>query len=533
MIQLNSEFCTLTLIAGSNQPRWFYIIKKCLAEGKSREVLSVYNQIRRNRFCVLDLVHMVFKACASSSNLIYGKSLHSEVLKTAVHFDVKVGTSMLDMYAKCGCIVDAGKVFDEMPMRNVVTLNAMIGGHLKIGDMKSALDLFGKMSTRTPVTWIEMINGFARSGDIVKARGFFDMVPSSLRNVVTWTAIIDGYASNGEMEAARELFEKMPERNFYVWSSMISGYCKRGEVNVARAIFDCIPSPNVVNWNALISGYAQNGFCQEALEAYWKMQDEGFEPDEFTISSVLSACAQLGELETGKQIHCFVNEKRLELNRFVLNGLVDMYAKCGDLNNARLIFEGMTHRSCACWNSMISGFAIHGQSEEALQFFKRMEKSNEKPDDITFLTLLSALVHAGFVDEGLEVFSKMEKYGVVASVKHYGCLVDLLGRAGRLKEAFELIKSMPVKPNDVVWGALLGACRIHSDMDMVELVMQEVVKVHGTMDSGDDLHYVLLSNIYAASDRWEKAETMRVAMTNKGFQKTPGSSAVILDSTEQ
>ncbi|GLT32212.1 hypothetical protein SLA2020_068950 [Shorea laevis] len=527
----NSEFCAMRAVP--NQTRWSDIIRKHLAQGSSKEVLTVYNQIRRKGLYILGVVHLVFKACASSSKLNYGKSLHAEVMKTAAFFDVKIGTSLLDMYAKCGHITDAGRVFDEMPVRSVVTLNAMIGGYLRNGDTKSALDLFGKMSTRTAVTWIEMIDGFARRGDTLKARSFFDVVPSDLRNVVTWTAMIDGYTRNEEMEAARELFEDMPERNFYVWSSMISGYCKRGNVKEARAIFDRVPVRNLVNWNAMISGYAQNGFCEEALEAYWKMQAEAFEPDGVTIACVLSACAQLGQLEAGKEIHNLIVEKEIELNRFVLNGLVDMYAKCGDLSNAKLIFEGMSHRTTTCWNSMISGLAIHGQSEEALEFFRRMEDSNEKADEITFLSLLSACVHGGYVDEGLEVFSKMEKHGVTAGVKHYGCLVDLLGRAGRLKEAFDLIKNMPVKPNDAVWGALLGACRVYLEMDMVEQVMQEVVKVHGKMDSGDDLHYVLLSNIYAASDRWEKAEKMRMSMTDKGFQKTPGRSAVMLGYTEQ
>ncbi|XP_031248549.1 pentatricopeptide repeat-containing protein At3g21470 [Pistacia vera] len=444
-----------------------------------------------------------------------------------------IGTSLINMYAKCSDIPASRQVFDYMPERNVVTWNAMIGGYLKHGHIDSASILFDQMSLRTEVTWIEMIDGFTRSGDTVKARYLFNRVPLELKNVVTWTVMVDGYTSNGEMEAARELFEEMPERNCYVWSSMISGYCKRGDVKEAKAMFDRIPVRNLVNWNSLISGYAQNGFCEEALEAFSKMQEERFEPDEVTFASVLSACAQLGSLDAGREIHSMINHNRIKLNQFVSNALVDMYAKCGDLTNARLIFEGMAHSSSACWNSMISGFAIHGKCREALQFFGRMECSNEKPDDITFLSVLSACAHGGFVDEGLEIFSRMEKYGLAARIKHYGCLVDLLGRAGRLKEAYDLIKKMAMKPNDAIWGALLGACRIHVDEDMVQKLMEELAPSNSGLDSGDDSHYVLLSNIYAASDRWERAETMRKVMQDKGLQKIPGRSAVMLSNTER
>ncbi|XP_030496024.2 pentatricopeptide repeat-containing protein At3g21470 isoform X1 [Cannabis sativa] len=506
-------------------PNWSSLIQTHISQGSPKQALLIYNQIRTQGIYILGLVPQILKACSSLCFLNYGKAVHGESIKSGVYSDLLIGTSMVDTYAKCRKIIDAQKVFDEMPERNVVTWNAMIGGYLKNGDIGSASLLFDKMSERNSVTWIEMIDGFAKCGDIVSARQFFDCVPMELKNLVTWTVMVDGYSSNGDMEAAKEVFELMPKRNFFAWSSMISGYCKKGDVKNAEAIFERIPVRNLVNWNSMISGYVQNGLSREALKAFVKMKAEGFKPDEVTIVSVLSACAQLGLMDFGREIHHMIVNKHVNCNLFVISALVDMYAKCGDLNNARLIFEGMMQRNTACWNAMISGFAVHGQCKEALELFARMERSNEKPDTITFLSVLSACGHGGFVDEGIEILSKMEKYGVATNIKHYGCLVDLLGRAGRLKEAYDLIKTMPMEPNDTVWGAILGACRTHLDMEMAEEVVKEINTLSSSTGSSQNPHYVVLSNIYAASERWEKAERLRVMMVNEGLEKTPGRSS--------
>ncbi|XP_031096038.1 pentatricopeptide repeat-containing protein At3g21470 [Ipomoea triloba] len=509
---------------------WSYHIRNCVSQGNFKEALWIYARNRGTRSIILGAVPIVLKACASLSMVIPGKALHAECVKSGVEFDVMVGTALVDLYGKCGDVVSSRQVFDDMPKRNVITWNAMIGGYMKNGDTNSALLVFESMPERTSVTWNEMIDGYGRNGDLVMAKQLFDKVPDELRNVVTWTVMVDGYASCGEMDAAREVFEGMPRRNFYVWSSMVSGYFKKGDIKNAKAIFERMTSKNLVNWNSLISGYTQNGLCEEALEAFRTMQDEGFEPDEVTMASALSACAQLSLLDVGKEIHEMIVQKGVKANQFVLNGLVDMYAKCGDLSNARLIFEGMPHKNDATWNSMISGFAIHGQPEEAIELFRRMENSGVTPNEITFLSVLSACAHCGCVEEGMEIFYKMEKYGLMANIKHYGCLVDLLGRAGRLQEALDLIKGMPISPNATVFGSLLGACRIHGNMDMAECVLEEVEKLNSNNSrSCDDLHYVLLSNIYAASERWEKAQQTRLSLSNKGSQKMPGCSLVMLE----
>ncbi|KAG9457261.1 hypothetical protein H6P81_001769 [Aristolochia fimbriata] len=510
---------------------WSPLIRGYIVQGLPKEALLVYSQSCMNAVKRCSVFPLLLKACASLSFLRLGRNLHAEAVKMGVAENVMVATSLVSLYSKCRDISAARCLFDEMPHKNVVTMNAMINGHSRTSDMISASVLFDQMSERTQVTWTEMIDGFARNGDTAAARRYFDRVPSEMRNVVTWTVMVDGYARNGEMEAASQVFEEMPERNFYAWSCMIDGYCKKGEVAEARKVFNRMPARNLVNWNALIAGYAQNGFCKEALEALREMQTQGFKPDEVTIASALSACGQLASLDDGKEIHNLINRERIKLNQFVLNGLVDMYSKCGDLRTAKAIFEGMSHRNEVCWNSMITGLAIHGDLQQALAFFSRMESSEVKPNDVTFLSVLWACAHGGLVEEGLEIFAKMkDKYGLTARLEHYGCLVDLLGRAGRLMEAFDVVKSMPMDSNDVIWGTLLGACRVHMNVEMADLVLMEVGASESGSDSTDNARSVLISNIFAASSRWVESEKVRVMMLKNGMKKAPGCSSIMLGS---
>ncbi|XP_073098991.1 pentatricopeptide repeat-containing protein At3g21470-like [Elaeis guineensis] len=531
-IALLRQLHALHVTSGIQGPlKWIRLIKDYLSHGFAEEALLIYTQNLPDRIRQ-PILPLVLKVCASHSLLSLGQSLHADCIKVGMVHDLLVGTTFVSMYCKCHRPAVARKFFDEMPERNVVTCNALIGGYCVHGDMELASILFDRMLSRTPVTWALMIEGFAKVGDTVAARGLFDRAPAGMRTVVTWTVMVHGYTVNGEMEAARELFDRMPFRNLFVWSSMITGYFKKGDAEEAGAIFSQMPVRNLVNWNALIAGYTQIGCSEEALEAFRQMQEHGFEPDEFTIASVLSACSQLGSLDCGKKIHELINRKKIKTNHFVLNGLVDMYAKCGDLERARKIFDGMRRKNSVCWNSMISGLASHGRSEEALNLFAQMEELEETPNEITFLVILSACTHGGFVKEGLEIFEKMDKYGLVAGVEHYGCLVDLLGRAGRLAEAYDVIKKMPMKPNEVVWGALLGACKVHMDMEIADKVVHEI----GTLNSGagsiNDAQYVVLSNIYAASEKWKEAERIRSRMVENGIQKMPGCSSIMVGNTD-
>ena len=512
-----------------NPSNWSHSIRNNSTNQSSlKRALVLYKQTRHETPHDPTVIPQLLKACDSHPFLRYVKSLHAESIKDGSDVDVFIGTAIVAAYAKCGVVWDARKVFDFMPERNVVTWNAMIGGYLRNGDAESALLAFEAMPGKTRVSWSQMIGGFARNGDTVTARKFFDKVPYELKDVVIWTVMVDGYAKKGEMEDAREVFELMPERNYFVWSSMVCGYCKKGDVMEAEAIFRRIPVRNLEIWNSMIAGYVQNGFGEKALEAFGEMGVDGFEPDEFTVVSVLSACAQLGDLDAGKQIHHMIECKGIAVNQFVLSGLIDMYAKCGDLVNARLVFESCNERNVFCWNAMIAGFAVNGQCNEVLEYLGRMEESNIRPDAVSFITVLSACAHGGLVSEALEVISKMEEYGIEMGIRHYGCMVDLLGRAGMLKEAYDLIKRMPMKPNETVLGAMIGSCWIHSDMKMAEQVM----KMTGANSAACvNSNNVLLSNIYAASEKWEKAEMIRSSMVDGGSEKIPGCSSIILSNS--
>ncbi|CAM0883922.1 unnamed protein product [Alopecurus aequalis] len=530
--QLHAHYLT----AGCGDPdKWARLVKDYAVNSFLRHAALVYAKNLPRQTHHMPLIPVLLKAAASRPRWPgpgLGRSLHAEAIKVAFARDLLVGTTLVSMYCKSGLLADARHLFDGMPERNVVTCNAMLDGYAAAGDMVQAEALFVCMGSRTPITWGTLIRGFTDKGDMEEARRWFGAMPLGWRTVVTWTVLVQGYVAAGDMETARELFDTMPSRNAFVWTSMVTGYFKAGRPDEARAIFDRNPVRNLVNWNALIAGYAQIGCSEEALQAFHSMLEDRVKPDEFTMSSLLSACAQLGSLEQVRKVHEFIDQKHIQKNPFILNGLVDMYAKCGDLAYAQKVFDNMQWKSTECWNTMISALASHGRSDEAIRLFSHMERSKQKPNEVTLLAVLGACTHGGFVEEGLRIINSFSVYGVAAGVEHYGCLVDLLGRAGRLEEAYVIVKNMEVESNEVVWGALLGACRVHANGEMSERVSNEINKLRSGRASTNDAEYITMSNILAASERWEQAERTRRTMESHGVEKTPGCSSVEIDIRE-
>lgn len=318
----------------------------------------------------------------------------------------------------------------------------------------------------------------------------------------------------------------MDQPDVVSWTTMISGLSKLDMVDDARELFDRMPQRNSVSWNAMIAGYTQNGRFKEAFELFDRMRFQGIELDRFVAASMLTACTGMGALEQGKWIHGYIERKGIELDPKLATTIVDMYCKCGCLDKAYEVFRGLSNKGLSLWNCMIGGLGMHGCGKDAIELFKEMEKEAMVPDDITLLNVLSACAHVGMVAEGQHYFRYMvDEYGIVPKMEHFGCMVDLLGRAGLLAEAKEVIEGMPMDADAAVWGALLGACKIHSNADMGEQIGQQVIE----LDPYNGGRYVLLANLFASTGRWDDVAKMRTLMNDRGVNKEPGCSMIEMD----
>ncbi|KAF9663119.1 hypothetical protein SADUNF_Sadunf17G0005300 [Salix dunnii] len=316
------------------------------------------------------------------------------------------------------------------------------------------------------------------------------------------------------------------ESLLFVQNSLLHMYAACGQFESGYKVFELMPDKDIVAWNSVINGFALNGKPNEVLTLYKRMGSEGVEPDGFTMVSLLSACADLATLALGRRAHVYIVKVGLNKNLHANNALLDLYAKCGTISEARRIFDEIgIERNVVSWTSLIVGLAVNGFGKEALEHFKDMEREGLVPSEITFVGVLYACSHCGIVNEGFEYFTRMkEQYDIVPRIEHYGCMVDLLGRAGLLKEAYDYIQDMPLQPNAVVWRTLLGACTIHGHLGLGAFARARLVQLE-PKDSGD---YVLLSNLYASEQRWSDVDEVRRTMLSEGVRKTPGYSLVEL-----
>ncbi|KAF5932655.1 hypothetical protein HYC85_028826 [Camellia sinensis] len=338
-----------------------------------------------------------------------------------------------------------------------------------------------------------LIRAYSVMGCIHDAYQVFD--ESSYRDVVSYNALIDGFVKTGETERARELFEEMPMRDS-------------------------------VSWGTILAGYAKMNQFKEAIELFDQMVGLEICPDNIALVSALSACAQLGELEKGKTIHNFIEQKGIKKDAFLSTGLVDLYAKCGCIETAMEIFESSHEKALFTWNAMLTGLAMHGHCQLLLDYFSRMVKNGVQPDGVTFLAVLVGCSHAGLIDEARLLFEEMEGiYGVPRELKHYGCMVDLLGRAGLIREAMKMIEDMPMGGDLFVWGGLLGGCRIHGDVEIAEEAAERVMEI-SPKDGGV---YSILANIYANAERWDDLGKMRRLRDCMRVKKNAGCSLIQLD----
>lgn len=457
--------------------------------------MSLYNEMRYNNLIPSqNTFSLILHSCAGFAATQMGKSFHCQLLKWNFGTDVILQTGLLDFYAKVGDLRSAKRVFADMSVRDVVANNAMISALRKHGCIEEARDLFDCMPDRNSCSWNSMITCYCKLGDIKSARLIFDDSP--VKDVVSWNAMIDGYCKSGMLMNAEELFFQM-------------GAAK-----------------NSITWNTMIAGFVQQRKFSSAIYAFQHMQAESVKPTEVTMVSLLSACAHLGALDMGEWIHGYIKRKRFRIDVVLGNALIDMYCKCGSIEAALNVFHNLQVKNIFCWNSIIVGLGMHGYGEEAIYVFNSMEKEGIMPDGVSFVGLLCACSHSGMISEGRRYFSQIRsKYGVEPGIEHYGCMVDLLGRAGFLEEALELISTMPMKPNSVVWGSMLRACQIHKDTNLGEHVTQRLLE----LDPYDGGNYVFLSNLFASLNRWKDVDMCRKLMVERGVRKTPGCSSIEVD----
>ncbi|XP_065853309.1 pentatricopeptide repeat-containing protein At5g48910-like [Euphorbia lathyris] len=506
------------------------------------------------------ILNLLNTKCITS--LQYLKQLHAVILRSGHFQDHYVSGILLKCYAnpQFKTLDSAFTVFDHIPNPNVFVYNIFIKSCLDNNEPFHAICCYNMMmganSRPNKFTYPPLfkacaaakggkegvqvhghvikfgLNGdghirssgiqmYATFGDMVSARKMLEADGGS--DVVCYNAAIDGYFRSGDGDSARELFEKMVDKNVGSWNVMISGLAKCGMVKEAREVFDEMKEKDDISWSAMIDGYIQGGYYKESLEVFDLMQREEIRPKKYALSSVLAACANVGALDQGRWIHAYIKKNPIHLDAVLGTALIDMYAKCGQLDMAWSVFETMKQKRVFTWNAMICGLAMHGRAEDAMQLFFQMQDQNFKLNGITFVGILNACAHNGMVEEGLKVFDSMEEvYGVVPEMEHYGCVVDLLGRAGLLEDAEEFIFSMPVEPSAAVWGALLGACRIHGSPELGEKVGRILLELE-PQNSG---RYALLSNIYAKAGRWNDVTEVRRLMKERGVKTTTGTSMI-------
>nr|GEY49447.1 pentatricopeptide repeat-containing protein At5g66520-like [Tanacetum cinerariifolium] len=331
------------------------------------------------------------------------------------------------------------------------------------------------------------------------------------------------YVSFKSLEEARKVFDKMPQQDVVSWTTLISGYSQSGYIDDARRVFDLMPQRNPASYNAMIAAYVQSNHFREAFLLFDEMRSDQVKLDKFVAASMLSACTGLGAMKQGEWIHDNIKKSGIEIDPKLATTIIDMYCKCGSLEKAFDTFNELPRKGVSSWNCMIGGFAMHGKGEAAIELFKKMGNESIPPDYITFVNLLSACAHSGLVKEGHYYFQHMVKvYNIMPGMEHYGCMVDLLGRAGKLDEAMKLIKEMPMSPDVGVLGALLGACKIHKNVELGEQIGKKVIELE-PHNSG---RYVLLANIYASASKWEQVANIRKLMNDRGVKKAPGFSLI-------
>lgn len=492
------------------------IIRSLAQEGYSDSAFLVFKRLNFWSLLPNDLTFsFICKACFRASDVGYVKQVHTHVLKLGYGDDFVVCNGLVGVYARgFSDLVSARKLFDEMPKKGLVCCwTSLIAGYAKLGQSEEALQLF-----------LVMVRDNLRPDDETMVSVLSACSNLDIENNEKWAKILSQFEEN--CVSKRFGFDAL-------YTVLVYIYGKLENVEDGRQIFNKISAQgktSVIAWNVMIGAYVQNSDASEALSLFRQMEDFKTCPNHVTMVSVLSACAQIGDLELGLWIHEYMKSKEWKgcraLNRNLNTTLIDMYCKCGDLKRARDVFGGMFTKDVVAFNVMIMGLAINGEGQEALSMFSGMQDVGLIPDAGTFLGVLCACSHSGFLEKGRHVFADMrQRFSVYPKLEHYACYVDLLSRSGCIQEALEVVISMPYEPNGFVWGSLLGGCVLHKKLEYAENISKMLVRA----DPDNSAGYVLLSNAYASDRRWGDVSELRCFMKEKGVKKHSANSWVSIE----
>lgn len=508
----------------------------------------------------------VLPACARLREMRLGKEIYGYITRRGFMSSPYVVNGLIDLFRRCGAMENAFKIFSICSLRDKVSFNTMIAGYCESGQIMKAKELFDMMGckggSRDLISWNSMISGYADNAMFDEAIGLLldlmekgEVEPDSFTlgsalgacankgslslgrsihsycvvrglqsNLFVGGALVSMYSQCHDLESAEKVMQKVRDRDIVVWNSLLSGYARCNQLESIQSVLQRMKNdgfePDVYTWNGIIAGYVENGHHELALQLFSQLQSSNSRADIYTVGIVIPACSRLATVERGKQVHAYAIRCGFEKDSYIRAALVDMYAKCGNMKYAKTVHDRTRNHNLVTQNAMLNAYAMHGYGEEGIAFFREMLARGSKPDNVTFLAVLSSCVHAGSVENGQEFFDLMENYGVAPNLKHYTCMVDLYSRVGKLKQAYGMIERMAMDPDPVIWGALLGGCIIHGEVEIGEKAAHELKR----LDLGNSGHYVMLANLYASTGKWGKLRRIRQRMKDEQLHKIPGCS---------
>ncbi|XP_073013500.1 putative pentatricopeptide repeat-containing protein At2g01510 [Typha latifolia] len=579
---------------------WTIMISAYSEANRAGEAFGLFREmtaggVKADRITITTLL----SACSGSDASNWVAQVHTYVVKLGFGMTLLVCNTLVDSYCKCGLLDMGRRHFDEMHVRDSVTYNAMVMGYSKEGFYSDAVELFvemrdlnlkpsqftfsgvltaaiglGDLGLGRQVHGLVMkenfgwnvfvsnslLNFYWKSDCLCETRTLFDEMPE--RDNVSYNVMISGYGWNGYFKEFLELLREMQligldRRKFpfasllsvagglphlqmgkqihaqiiltdsasddLVGNALIDMYAKCGMLDVAEMIFIDKTDKNTVSWTAIISGYIQNGHCEEALRLLGEMRRAGLSPDRATFSSILRASSSLAMIGLGRQLHSVLIRSGHMSNVFSGSALLDMYAKCGCMHETVQTFEEMPDRNIVSWNAMISAYAQNGQGMKAIVLFEDMLQCGIEPNSVTFLSILSGCSHSGLSEEGLHYFDLMtRRCNLTPRKEHYACVIDMLGRVGRLDEVEKLVDQIPFEADEIMWNSILHSCRIHGNQELGKRAADKLF----AMELKDAAPYVIMSSMYAKADQWEDAAKVKIMMRDRGVKKEPAYSWV-------